>query len=246
MADRYGEVMAPNISPGPAGIGSWSERDLVRLFRSYNRPNHQGIGVAFHRGAEWLSDTDLYSIVSYLRSLPVSTQEVPVREISAVERNLVGFTEASPAVRGAVPAISPEFKLEYGAYLVDAVARCGACHTYRGGFLESERYLAGGEVITFDGEDRVAPNITSAVREGIGSWSANDLSTFLRRGVTPDGRRVDTRFCPVAAYSRATASDLEALVAYLRTVPAVGSEEDDLPTDAPQTSAVERARGAQP
>jgi mono/diheme cytochrome c family protein len=244
MADRYGQVAAPNISPDPAGIGSWRDQDLVRLFRSHTRPDQRSISVAFHRGAEWLSESDLRSIVAYLRTLPASSQQVPAREISTLERNLVGFTEASPTVRGVVPAVSPEFKREYGAYLADAVARCGACHTYRGGFLESERYFAGGEVISFDGEEKVAPNITSSVREGIGSWSANALSTFLRRGVTPDGRRVDTRFCPVTAFSRATAGDLEALVTYLRTVPAVGADDGDDDDDESPAAALSAAAPA--
>ncbi len=221
MGDRYGEVRAPNVTLSTQGIGTWSERDLMQLFRAYTRPDEVRISAAFHQGFEWLSDADLTAIISYLRTLPVSDNQVERREIGFFSRNTAGFSEGAPEVKGLVPRISPQFSVEYGAYLADNVARCSACHSSAGGLLESEKYLAGGKEISFDGETKVAPNITSATSAGIGGWSQVDLLNFLRSGRKPDGSEVDRRFCPVDSYGRAPASELEALVAYLRTVPAV-------------------------
>jgi mono/diheme cytochrome c family protein len=221
MGDRYGELRAPNISLSSNGIGSWNERDLMRIFRSYQRPDEVRISAAFHQGFEWLSDADLAGIISYLRTLPPSDNQVERREVSFFSRNTTGFSEGAPEVKGLVPRIAPQFTVEYGAYLADNVARCSACHTNPGGFLDSEQYLAGGEEISFDGETKVAPNITSSTSSGIGAWSEGELLEYLRTGKKPDGREVNKRFCPVDSFGRAPASELQALVAYLRTVPAI-------------------------
>lgn len=221
MGDRYGELQAPNISLSTHGIGGWSERDLMRLFRSYERPDQVRISATFHQGFEWLSDTDLTAVISYLRTLPVSDKVVERREVSFFARNTSGFSEGAPEVKGLVPHISPQFVVEYGGYLADNVARCGACHSSPSGFLTSERYLAGGREISFDGETKRAPNITPSTSAGIGAWSEGALLEFLRVGRRPDGSEVDKRFCPVSAYGRAPISELKALVAYLRTVTAI-------------------------
>jgi mono/diheme cytochrome c family protein len=221
MGDRYGELQAPNVTLSTHGIGTWNERDLMQLFRAYTRPDGVRISTAFHQGFEWLSDADLTAIISYLRTLPVSDNKVERREISFFSRNTAGFSEGAPEVKGLVPRISPQFTAEYGGYLADNVARCSSCHSSAGGFFESEKYLAGGKEISFDGETKIAPNITSSASAGIGEWSQIDLLNFLRLGRKPDGSEIDRRFCPVNSFGRAPVPELEALVAYLRTVPAV-------------------------
>jgi hypothetical protein len=124
-------------------------------------------------------------------------------------------------VRGYIPALSPKFRTEYGQYLVDHVARCGSCHSKPGGIFSSEEYLAGGQEISFDGEYKTAPNITSSKSAGIGSWSIRQISDYLRSGRTPSGREIDTRFCPVQFYAQAAPEDVEAVATYVRAVPAV-------------------------
>jgi hypothetical protein len=221
MADRYGELQAPNVTLSTHGIGTWNERDLMQLFRAYTRPDEVRISATFHQGFEWLSDADLTAIISYLRTLPLSDNQIERREIGFFSRNTAGFSEGAPEVKGLVPRISPQFTAEYGGYLAENVARCSACHSSAGGLLESEKYLAGGKEVSFDGETKVAPNITSSTSTGIGAWSQTDLLNFLRSGRKPNGTDVDRRFCPVDSFARAPVSELEALVTYLRAVPAV-------------------------
>jgi mono/diheme cytochrome c family protein len=124
-------------------------------------------------------------------------------------------------VKGYVPAIGSQFKLEYGQYVADHVARCASCHTKPGGVIASEEYLAGGREVSFDGEYKIAPNITMSTKSGIGAWAESDVAEYLRTGKTPAGREVDGRFCPVPFYAKAPAEQIAAVVAYLRTVPAV-------------------------
>lgn len=224
MYDKYGAVEAPNITVSANGIGSWTESDLKTFLRTSVRPDQSVALSSFHRGIEWLSDSDVGRITAYLRSLPASDQEVTRREVSFFARNTTGFFEAKPAVRGYIPDISPSFRREYGQYLVDHVARCGSCHTRPGGIFSSDVYLGGGKELRIgegDGESKSAPNISSSDISGIGGWSREQFAQFFSEGKTPSGKAVDPRFCPVGFYAKAPARDIEAMIEYLRSVPAV-------------------------
>jgi hypothetical protein len=221
MRDKYGAVRGPNITLAKSGIGDWSEVALKKALRSSVRPDGAEFSAERHRGFEWLSDTDVAAITVYLRSLPAVENEVDKRSLSFLDRNTTGFFDSRVEVRGVIPAISPTFKAEFGQYLTDHVARCGSCHSKPGGIFSSEEYLAGGQEISFDGEEKLAPNITSSSSAGIGTWSEQALKDFLRSGRTPNGREVDSRFCPVQFYARAPQAQIESVVAYLRSVPAV-------------------------
>jgi cytochrome c553 len=219
--DIYGEVVGPNITSAETGLANWKEPDLRRALRSNVRPDGSEISSRPHRGFGWLADPDITAITAYLRSLPPTENKVSERRLSFIDRNTSGFFESRLEVRGYIPAIAPQFKAEYGEYLVDNVARCGSCHAKPDGWFSSEGYLAGGAEFSYYGESKIAPNITMSTSAGIGSWSEEELLNYLRTGKTPAGRDVDSRFCPVGFYARAPIDQLQSVVAYLRTVPAV-------------------------
>jgi cytochrome c553 len=221
LQDSYGEVAGPNITLSESGIGDWTEQQLKALLRTNTRPDGSELGGQRHRGFEWLADRDITAITAYLRTLPPVENRVESRRISFMARNTTGILDAKVVVRGYIPSLSPSFKTEYGQYVVDHVARCASCHSKPGGLISSEEYLAGGQEISFDGEYKLAPNITSSTSAGIGSWGEGAIRDFLRSGRTPEGREVDSRFCPVQFYSRAPSEQIDAVVAYLRSVPAV-------------------------
>jgi len=114
--------------------------------------------------------------------------------------------------------------VERGSYLVNAVMVCNNCHTPIGpNGPDLSRLLSGGR--TFD-EPRfkvTGSNITPDKETGIGSWSDADLKAFLRTGVRPNGVPV-APIMPNIFYTVLTARDLDALVAYLRSIPAVRRE----------------------
>ena len=221
MRDIYGDVIGPNITRAETGIGNWTEGDLKKALRGNVRPDGSDISSRPHRGFGWLADTDISAVTAYLRSLPPAENKISERRLSFIDRNTAGFFESRIEVRGYIPAIAPQFKAEYGEYLVDNVARCGSCHAKPDGWFSSEGYLAGGTEVYFDGESKLAPNITMSTSAGIGSWSEEEVLNYLRTGKTPAGRDVDSRFCPVGFYAQAPIDQLQSVVAYLRTVPAV-------------------------
>lgn len=117
-----------------------------------------------------------------------------------------------------------ERSLERGAYLVNAVMACGNCHTPMGpdGPIETEA-LSGRLVEKNPGFTAYASNITPAGPSG--SWSDAELKTAIREGLRPDGSIIGPPM-PYEAYRGISDADLDAIVAYLRSIPAV---ENDVP-----------------
>jgi mono/diheme cytochrome c family protein len=114
--------------------------------------------------------------------------------------------------------------VERGRYLVDTVAGCGNCHTPMGpNGPDTSRYLAGGFVIDMAPFRAVVPNITPDPATGIGTWSEADLARAIREGIRPDGSLIGPPM-PYPLYHGIGDEDLAAIVAYLRTVPAVVNE----------------------
>jgi len=119
-----------------------------------------------------------------------------------------------------------ETAIERGGYLVEGILTCGNCHSPRGpgGVMDSARAYAGGPQ-TFDEPTFVVKgaNITPDLETGIGSWSATDIKRALQTGMRPNGIQV-APIMPYAFYKVFTPQDLDAVVAYLKSVPAVRNE----------------------
>lgn len=125
-----------------------------------------------------------------------------------------------------------------GKYLVDAVAACGACHTGReSGLLtdkEDERlYLAGGATLEDEGNFKLyVPNLTGDAKTGLGEWSDDQIARAVRDGVDDDGNLLFP-VMPYPAYQHMSDADIQAIVAYLRTVPKVAQEKPPFDRDIP-------------
>ena len=118
----------------------------------------------------------------------------------------------------AFPAIAAGH-LDRGEYLVTTVMGCGNCHTPFGPQgPDPERPLAGRLVEKNDMFTAIASNITPAAR--IAEWSDQELGRAIREGIRPDGSVIGPPM-PFALYKRISDDDLAAIVAYLRTVPAI-------------------------
>ncbi len=122
-------------------------------------------------------------------------------------------------VRGEAPLTSsaglsdePELVAK-GAYLARA-GNCQSCHTQRGG----EAYAGGRGVPTPFGTV-YAPNLTSHPENGIGAWTPAEFWRAMHHGRSRDGRLLYPAF-PYANTTRITRADSDALLAFLRTVPA--------------------------
>jgi len=218
----FGTFYGPNITPHPqAGIGRWSEADFMRALREGRRPDGAHYFPAFpYPSFTLISDADLRDLFAYLRSLKPSERPNQEHDLGFFYRwrFLVGiwkwlFFTPGPFVPD--PAARPV--LERGRYLVTALGHCGECHTPRNflGATKKDRPLAGAK--------DVAPNLTPT---RLGKKGDGEVKEFLRTGLTPDGDVAAESMAEVVqnTTSQLTPQDLDAVVAYLRSVPPLPDE----------------------
>ena len=127
---------------------------------------------------------------------------------------------ASGSGSGSGSAVDHAALLARGQY-VAAVTACVVCHTPigPGGPDRTKAYAGGLEVPEKFGTWR-SPNITPSKSSGIGSWTDDQILAAIREGVRPDGAKLYP-VMPYMNYNRMTDADGKALVAYLRTLPAI-------------------------
>lgn len=117
--------------------------------------------------------------------------------------------------------------LERGGYLVNGILACGNCHSPKGppaGAEVRERFLSGGVIEWDTPAFKVkGPNITPDPETGIGKWTDSQIKTALQTGQHPNGHKLAT-IMPYAFYRSLTARDLDAIVAYVRSVPPIKNE----------------------
>lgn len=130
----------------------------------------------------------------------------------------------------------PDDLIERGEYLT-TLAGCIDCHTPRTDEDEmiTERALAGGRPFDIGELGTVlAPNITQDEETGIGTWTDEEIKVAIKTGVSPDGHH-SFPVMPYPAYAGMAEEDLDAIVAYLRTVAPIENQvpqEQVLPPEA--------------
>jgi mono/diheme cytochrome c family protein len=114
-----------------------------------------------------------------------------------------------------------------GDYLVNTIMTCGNCHTPKGptGDLMDKAFSGG---LRFDEPpfDVTASNITQDKEHGIGAWTDAQIKTLLRTGKRPNGVQV-AEVMPTAFYGIVTERDMDAIVAYLRTLKPIANKVPD-------------------
>ncbi|HYI30629.1 MAG TPA: c-type cytochrome [Bradyrhizobium sp.] len=137
---------------------------------------------------------------------------------------MVRIALAGCAVMLSICGALAESPVERGGYLVNTIMACGNCHTPRdaGGAPIAEKAFSGGLTFTTPAFIATAPNITPDVETGIGSWSDAEIKRALVEGIRPD--RSHLAGVPLAAimpanfYKALLPEDLDAIVAYLRSL----------------------------
>lgn len=218
IEDPAFRAYAPNITPAVrTGIGSWSDEEIIRAIREGVRPDGRILGppmaFQFYRR---ISDNDIGAIVAYLKNVPAVENEVPHTEFS------VPLPPNWGPPLGVVPDVPRNDKVAYGEYLVGPLGHCTECHTplVKGQF-DFSRTGAGGNVFrTPLGYDFVAvsSNITQHSTLGLGEWSDEEIKRAISNGISRDGRKL-LPFMAFSSYATITDEDLDAMVAYLRTLP---------------------------
>jgi mono/diheme cytochrome c family protein len=114
-----------------------------------------------------------------------------------------------------------------GDYLVNTIMTCGNCHTPKGPTGDiAEKAFSGGLSWDEPPFKVTAPNITSDKETGLGSWTDAQIKTLLRTGKRPNGVQI-AEVMPTAFYGIITERDMNAIVAYLRTIKPIANKVPD-------------------
>src|SRR6202048_5092620 len=126
-----------------------------------------------------------------------------------------------------------ESPVERGGFLLNTIVSCANCHPPRDadGKTIAEKAFSGGLTFTTPAFIATAPNITPDVETGIGSWSDAEIKRALVEGMRPDHGRLAgvplAAIMPANFYKALLSDDLDAIVAYLRTVRPIRNEVPD-------------------
>jgi mono/diheme cytochrome c family protein len=212
------KVTASNITPDlETGIGKWTDAQIKTLLRKGVRPDGVKVAPVMPTGYyEILTDKDVDAIVAYLRSVQPIKNEVPapVYKIK-VERQI------PPGAEKPMPEADLKDKLKRGFYLATA-AHCMECHTPRvRGESDFSNIGKGGMEFPGPWGVSVSANITSDKEKGVGGWTDAEIKRAITQGVARDGTRLKPPM-GYPYYARMTDDDLDAIIAWLRTVPPKG------------------------
>ncbi len=134
---------------------------------------------------------------------------------------------AGAGLQTAAAAEAPETR---GAYLVNTILACGNCHSPRdsAGAVIADRSLSGGLTISTPAFTATAPNITQDRDTGIGDWTDAEIKRALLEGMRPNHGQLPgvplAAAMPAGFYKALLPADVDAIVAYLRTVKPIKNE----------------------
>jgi mono/diheme cytochrome c family protein len=224
----FGTVYSPNITPDPqTGIGRWSEAEFARALR-------QGIG----RSGEHLypvfpypyftkiSDADVSALYAFLRVMPAANYVAPANDMTFPfgQRRLLGIWKSLFFREGRFIADKTKSAdWNRGAYLVEGLGHCSACHTPRN-YLGGEKaslFMTGGvyqESLDDRPIDWSAVNLTSGAN-GLQAWPLKDLTNYLKLGYSPHASVHGPMISVVMNSTRnLTREDDEAIATYLKAL----------------------------
>ena len=212
-------VKGSNITPDrQTGIGAWTQADLKRSLRDGVRPSGVPIApqmpFAFYK---ILTPRDLDAVAAYVRSVaPVQNPvQPPIYKAAMHAQTIPGAEKAFDEAALADP-------LKRGFYLA-TIAHCMECHSRRPDGIQDFKswYGKGGHVMKGPLGSVTVSNVTSHPKSGVGAWSDAEIKRALTQGVSPDGRAFKQPMARQGYFSKMTEADLDALVAWLRTVPPI-------------------------
>jgi mono/diheme cytochrome c family protein len=212
------KVTAPDITQDKeAGVGSWSDGDLKTLLLTGKRPN--GVQIAEVMPTSFypiLTQGDLNGIVAYMRTIKPVNNKVP----DPIYKMALPHHVFPGAEKSYTPADMND-KLKKGFYLA-TIGHCMECHTPfgAGGGRDFKNSLGKGGA-EFPGPWGVVKsrNITSSKTAGIGDWTDAEIKEAIIHGKRKDGSKL-TGPMGFQYYVKMTDADLDAVIAYVRTLPA--------------------------
>lgn len=234
MLTPMGAIYSTNITPDhETGIGGYSESEFIRAVR-------QGVAQDGHRlypampfpSYAKISDEDMHALYTWFMQgvTPVARPNTPsdIPWPLSLRWPLMFWSWTFLDDARYITVTQQSAQWNRGAYLVQSLGHCGACHTPRGiGFQEkaldqnSAHFLSGAEV-----DHWFASNLTGNHNSGLGRWEIKDIEDFLRTGANRHATSFGSMTEVVNNSSQhLTEPDLQAVAVYMKSLP--GDRADD-------------------
>ena len=222
LATPFGTVYAPNITPdAQTGIGAWTADDFWHALHNGIARGGRLLYPAFpYPNMTKTTRADADALYAYLRSLaPVRQPNQPHALRFPYDRQIVlagwRLLYFKPGVYVPQPARGADWNR--GAYLVEGLGHCAACHSPRNGLGATGARLSGGMIPTIGW---YAPALDAAGEAGLRDWDQAHIVQLLRTGVAPRGA-VFGPMAEVVGQSLQYLSDADAgaMAAYLHALP---------------------------
>lgn len=220
----FGGIYSANITPSEKGIKGMSSAEFYQILAYGSYKTFQPLYPAMpYPSYHLVTRSDSDAIFAYLMTQPPVDQDVPKNELSFPFniRQLVLFWNVLFAKRGTFdPDSSRDAAWNRGAYLVEGLGHCGACHTPHNifGAAEHDRALAGAPLADYE-----APDIRPEALKQRG-WTAEYLTEFFKTGRGPKGTAFKEMYLVVEnSLSQLTDEDRLAIATYLLDLPSAPS-----------------------
>jgi mono/diheme cytochrome c family protein len=232
LATPFGEIVAPNITPDKAtGLGQWQADDFWRALHHGKSRDGRMLYPAFpYPNYTNVSREDADALFAFLQSLPaVANVREPHRLRFPYNQPFMLAAWRALYFRPGSYQTNPAHDAVWnrGAYLVQGLGHCNACHTSRNwaGASQSATDLAGGLIPVLDW---YAPALTSEQELGLGSWPQAEVAALLHTGVS----NKSAVFGPMAEVVRQSlqhlsTDDINAIAHYLKALPASAPPEPE-------------------
>ncbi|WP_415845745.1 c-type cytochrome [Stutzerimonas zhaodongensis] len=224
----FGTLYSTNITPDKeTGIGNWSDDDFVEAMQQGVGPDGKHYYPAFpYTSYTLMPREDILAIKAYLFSLEPVNQPNKENDIGFPFNQRWGIALWNMLFlddERFEPDPEQSEQWNRGAYLVEGPGHCGECHTPRN-FMQAKKAseALGGATI----QGWAAWNITGDEQSGIGGWPDEALASYMATGVAPGYGVAGGPMAEVVNHSlrHLTPEDIQAIVVYLKSVPAQPAE----------------------
>ena len=216
-----GTIYSKNITP--YGLHDWTDGEIFRAITTgVDKDGNALFPLMGYLGYGHMDTEDVYSVISYVRSLPSLKNDVPERALDFPVNILVNTMPAK-----ATPSPKPDSNnsVEYGRYIT-AIANCVECHSKvdKGARIKGTEFGGGREFNFPNGTTVTSANITADNETGIGAWTKDIFIQKFKQytdssyHLQPVSKTDYNTIMPWLMYSGMTPHDLGAIYDYLRTV----------------------------
>ena len=245
MNSPFGVMYTSNITPDrDTGIGNWSEKDFEgALRRGVSKDGEYLYPAMPYIEFTKITDDDIHALWMYFRTVK------PVREVTkknemkfpfGIRLGIAGWQAMYLKQGRYVPDTSQSTDWNRGAYLVQGLGHCEACHSPTNVALAPKKGRAlQGNVV----DHWFAPDISGGQYSGIKDWSQAQVATYLKTGhndkneaaVGPMQQTIDL------GTSQLSDGDVNAIAVYLKHQ--ASDVADSIPTTRRPVTDAERASG---